>query len=213
MRPKVILNCAASADGKIALSNRQRLKLSNNEDFERVHNLRNNYEAILVGIGTIIEDDPSLTIDPEYKSAHNPIRIVLDTQYRTPQNAKILDGHSKTIIAVGEKTKTTSIPNVEIIRCGIKEIDIPRLLKELSNRGIKSILVEGGETVMWSFLKKGLFDEFNIFISSMVIGGKMTPTIAGGKGTKKLDDVVKLKLDYVQTLGDGILLKYFKSNN
>ena len=111
MRPKVILNCAASADGKIALSNRQRLKLSNNEDFERVHNLRNKYEAILVGIGTIIEDDPSLTIDPEHMSAHNPIRIVLDTQCRTPPNSKILDGHSETIIAVGEKTKTCYVGN------------------------------------------------------------------------------------------------------
>ena len=73
--------------------------------------------------------------------------------------------------------------------------------------------MEGGETVMWSFLKNGLFDEFNIFISSIVIGGKMTPTIAGGNGTRTLDDVVKLKLDNVETLGDGILLKYFKSNN
>ena len=102
MRPKVILNCAASADGKIALSNRQRLKLSNNEDFERVHLLRSKYDAIIVGIGTIIEDDPSLTVNPKYNSTQNPIRIVLDTKCRTPKNARIFDGKSRTILAIGE---------------------------------------------------------------------------------------------------------------
>ena len=213
MRPKVILNCAASADGKIALSNRQRLKLSNNEDFERVHLLRNKYDAILIGIGTVIEDDPTLTINPKFKTAKNPVRIVLDTTCRIPKTAKILDGESRTIVAIGEKTRTEPLQNAEIIKCGIKEINIQELLKKLWNKGIKSLMVEGGETVMWSFLNSGLFDEFNIFISSMVIGGKMTPTIAGGKGVEKLDDVLRLKLDDVQTLGDGILLKYSKSNN
>lgn len=213
MRPKVILNCAASADGKIALSNRQRLKLSNNEDFERVHLLRNKYDAILIGIGTVIEDDPTLTINPKFKTAKNPVRIVLDTTCRIPKTAKILDGESRTIVAIGEKTRTEPLQNAEIIKCGIKEINIQELLKKLWNKEIKSLLVEGGETVMWSFLNSGLFDEFNIFISSMVIGGKMTPTIAGGKGVEKLDDVLRLKLDDVQTLGDGILLKYSKSNN
>lgn len=213
MRPKVILNCAASADGKIALSNRQRLKLSNNEDFERVHLLRNKYDAILIGIGTVIEDDPTLTINPKFKTAKNPVRIVLDTTCRIPKTAKILDGESRTIVAIGEKTRTEPLQNAEIIKCGIKKINIQELLKKLWNKGIKSLLVEGGETVMWSFLNSGLFDEFNIFISSMVIGGKMTPTIAGGKGVEKLDDVLRLKLDDVQTLGDGILLKYSKSNN
>ena len=213
MRPKVILNCAASADGKIALSNRQRLKLSNNEDFERVHHLRSKYDAILVGIGTIIEDDPSLTVNPKYNSTQNPIRIVLDTKCRTPKNARIFDGKSRTILAIGEGTEPGPIQNAEIIKCGTDEIDLPRLLKELSHKEVKTILVEGGETVMWSFLKKKLFDEFNIFISSMIIGGKMTPTIAGGDGTLKLDDLLKLKLDDAQTLGDGILLTYSKSNN
>ena len=213
MRPRVILNCAASADGKIALSNRQRLNLSNNQDFERVHLLRSEYDAILVGIGTIIQDDPSLTVDPKYNSTKNPIRIVLDTKCRTPRNARILDGKSKTILAIGEGTEPSPVQNAEIIKCGTNEVDLPQLLEELSNKGVKSILVEGGETVMWSFLKNELFDEFNIFISSIIIGGKMTPTIAGGDGTLELDDLLRLKLNDVRTLGDGILLKYSKSNN
>jgi 2,5-diamino-6-(ribosylamino)-4(3H)-pyrimidinone 5'-phosphate reductase len=213
VRPKIILNCAASADGKIALPNRHGLEISNEEDFERVHLLRNKYDAILVGIGTVVEDDPNLTINPKFKTAENPVRIVLDTTCRIPITAKILDGRSKTIVAIGEKTKANHLPNAEIIRCGTEEVNLPELLGKLSKRGIKSILVEGGETVMWSFLKSELFDEFNIFVSSMIVGGKITPTIAGGEGTGKISDILRLKLIDAQTLGDGILLKYSKSNN
>ena len=94
----------------------------------------------------------------------------------------VLDKDSE-VLAIGEGTDPPPVQNAEIIKCGTNEVDLPQLLEELSNKGVKSILVEGGETVMWSFLKNELFDEFNIFISSMIIGGKMTPTIAGGDGT------------------------------
>ena len=79
MNPEIILNCAASADGKIALANRRKLNLSNEEDFKRVHSLRSDCDAIIVGIETILEDNPSLTINTKYTSGKEPIRIVLDT--------------------------------------------------------------------------------------------------------------------------------------
>lgn len=213
MRPKIILNCAASADGKIALPDRQNLKLSNKEDFERVHSLRNECDAILVGIGTVLEDNPSLTVNLEERIKTNPIRIILDTNYRTPKNAKVLDNKAETIIAIGENTESRTKDNIEIIRCGIDKIDIEKLVNELGKKGIKSILVEGGETVMWSFLEKELFDEFNVFISSMIIGGESTPTIAGGKGISDSNNSLKLKLVSSETLGDGVLLRYHKSND
>lgn len=213
MRPKIILNCAASADGKIALPDRQNLKLSNKEDFERVHSLRNECDAILVGIGTVLEDNPSLTVNLEERIKTNPLRIILDTNYRTPKNAKVLDNKAETIIAIGENTESRTKDNIEIIRCGIDKIDIEKLVNELGKKGIKSILVEGGETVMWSFLEKELFDEFNVFISSMIIGGESTPTIAGGKGISDSNNSLKLKLVSSETLGDGVLLRYHKSND
>ena len=86
MKPYIILNCAASVDGKIALPNRQKLRLSNEEDFSRVHSLRSECDAIIVGIDTIILDDPSLTINQKYSGGKNPVRIILDTNYRTPEN-------------------------------------------------------------------------------------------------------------------------------
>ena len=213
MRPKIILNCAASADGKIALPNRRSFKLSDRKDFERVHNLRNACDAILIGIGTILEDNPSLTVRLGNKTETNPIRIILDTNFRTPHNAKVLNDEAKTIIAVGENTKINAKKNIEIIRCGNDQIDLGRLLTKLAKKGINSILVEGGETVMWSFLEKQLFDEFNIFISSMVIGGKTTPTIAGGKGVLENKNPLNLRLASLERLGNGVLLKYKKSKD
>ena len=91
----------------------------------------------------------------------------------------MLDGQSKTIIAVGEKTTVKQNKNIEIIKCGLKQIDLLKLLPELKARGINKILVEGGETVMWSFLEKKLFSKLYIFTSNIVIGGTETPTIAG----------------------------------
>ena len=213
MKPYIILNCAASADGKIALPDRQKLNLSNDEDFSRVHSLRSECDAIIVGIDTVIQDNPSLTINQKYSGGKNPLRIILDTNYRTPENSKILDKSSKTLIAIGEKTPDKKLDNVEIVRCGNKEINLEELLNYLTKIKIKKIMVEGGETVLWSFLEKELFDELNIFISSIIIGGKNTPTIAGGKGYINEKSTLRLKLENTERIGDGILLQYSKSKN
>ncbi len=116
MFPEIILNCAASADGKIALPDRKKITLSNKEDFDRVHRLRSECDAILVGIGTVIEDNPKLTT--RNGKGINPTRIILDTNFRIPNNANVLDGESKTIVAVGENTSVKQNPNIEIIKCG-----------------------------------------------------------------------------------------------
>ena len=213
MEPYVILNCAASADGKIALANRQKINISNEDDFARVHSLRSECDAIIVGIDTIIEDNPTLTINQKYSTGKNPLRIILDTNYRTPKNSKILDGTSKTLIAIGNETIDKKLPNIEIVRCGNKEINLGKLLELLNKRGIKKILVEGGETVLWSFLEKKLFDELNIFISNIIIGGEKTPTIAGGKGFINEDKLLKLEIQDITRIGNGILIKYSKSKN
>ena len=213
MNPEIILNCAASADGKIALANRQKLNLSNEEDFKRVHSLRSDCDAIIVGIGTILEDNPSLTINTKYASGKDPIRIVLDTNCRTPEDAKVLDGKSKTIIAIGNKSKEKELPNAELLRCGNKEINLEKLIGKMGERGIQKIIVEGGETVLWSFLKNNLFDELNIFVSNVIIGGSNTPTIAGGEGFIDDSKLLELKLDNIEKFGNGFLVKYTKSNN
>ncbi len=206
MFPEIILNCAASADGKIALPDRKKVILSNKEDFERVHRLRTECDAILVGIGTVIEDNPKLTA--RNSKGKNPTRIILDTNFRIPKDANVFDGESKTIVAVGENTSVKEDKNIEIIKCGFKEVDLLKLLPELKSRGIDKILVEGGETVMWSFLEKKLFDKLYIFISNIVIGGTKTPTIAGGYGSKDVTNILKLEVKNAEIMGNGVLIEY-----
>ena len=199
-----------SADGKIALPSRKQIKLSNQEDLHRVNELRENCDAILVGIGTVIEDNPKLTVKGGEDFSRNPLRIVLDTKGRTPLDSNILDSQAKTIIAVGDNCIIEKLGNAEIIKCGSDKINIKQLINNLANRGIKNILVEGGETVLWSFLNENLFDEINIFVASMIVGGEKTPPMAGGSGFATKLEALKLNLETVEKLGDGVLLTYCK---
>ncbi len=205
---KVIINCAMSADGKIALKSRRQTAISGDEDLRRVHMLRNSCDAILVGVETVLSDDPKLTVKEKYvRKPRNPVRIVLDSRGRTPIGAQVLNGAAKTVIVTNERCKKT-FPNAEVIRCGTKGIDLPRLLDALEKMGIGCLLVEGGSKVIWSFLEKRLADEVTIFIGSMVIGGDESPTPAGGIGAVDEQGIIPLTLKSSKVLGSGILLTY-----
>ncbi len=205
---RVIINCAMSVDGKIALRTRKQTRISSDEDKKRVHKLRNGSDAILVGIETVIADDPKLTVNAKYvKNPRNPIRVVLDSNGRTPRKALVLNGAARTIIVTNEKCDK-DFPNAETIRCGKKDIDLKRLMKILSKKGIETLLVEGGSRVIWSFLESRIADEVNIFIGSIVIGGEKSPTPAGGVGAPDERSVVALRLKNVKAFGGGVLLTY-----
>lgn len=205
---RVIINCAMSADGKIALKTRRQTQISDEEDKRRVHRLRDSCDGILVGIETVLSDDPKLTVKEKYvKRPRHPTRIVLDSRGRTPKTAQVLNGAAKTIIVTNGSCKKT-FPNAETIRCGKKEVDLERLLAELEKRGIGRLLVEGGSAVIWSFLSAGLADEVNIFVGSMIIGGESAPTPAGGWGADDEKGIVKLKLKCSKVMGTGVLLTY-----
>ena len=205
---KVIINCAMSADGKIALRTRRQTAISNEEDLRRVHELRNSNDGILVGVGTVLADDPKLTVKHEYvASPKNPVRIVLDSNGRTPPGARVLDGSARTIVVTSEDC-SKAFANSEVVRCGAGRVDLPRLIPILEDMGIRSILVEGGSEVIWSFLRTGLADEMFLFVGSMVIGGEDSPTPAGGEGAGGIDEVVPLRLMDAEGVGNGILLRY-----
>ncbi len=205
---KVIINCAMSVDGKIALPSRKQTKISSEEDMKRVHELRNSLDAILVGIGTILSDDPKLTVKEEYvKKPRNPIRVVLDSKGRTPENAQVLNSSAETIIVTAEGLER-KIEGAEVIGCGKNEVDLHKLMGILEEKGIKSLLVEGGESVIWSFLKEKLADELYIYIGSMIIGGQSSPTPAGGEGAGSFEEIIPLKLNATGRIGNGVLLKY-----
>jgi len=207
VRPHVIINAAMSVDGKIALSDGEAVRLSNEEDLGRVHRLRAAVDAILVGVGTVLKDDPKLTVKPEYAKGRNPLRVVLDSGGKVPESARVLDGSAPTLIVTSEECDR-SFPHAEVLRLGKDEVDLPVLLDRLAARDVKTILVEGGSTVIWSFLREGLADELKVFVSSRVLGGHAAPTLAGGQGITSLDEAPRLRLERVERLGDGALLEY-----
>jgi 2,5-diamino-6-(ribosylamino)-4(3H)-pyrimidinone 5'-phosphate reductase len=207
VRPRVIINAAMSIDGKIALSDGKAVRLSNEKDLRRVHRLRGAVDAILVGIGTVLMDDPKLTIKEEYAKGRNPLRVVLDSDGRTPETSHVLDGSAATLIVTSEECKRT-FPRADVVRLGKDEVDLQRLLDHLATRGVQTILVEGGSTVIGSFLSQGLADELKVFVSSRVLGGPAGPTLAGGPGAMSLEEAPRLRLDWVARLGDGVLLEY-----
>jgi len=207
VRPRVIINAAMSVDGKIALSDGKAVRLSNDEDLRRVHRLRAHVDAILVGVGTVLMDDPKLTVKSTYAKGRNPLRIVLDSDGKTPERAHVLDGSAPTLIVTSEES-ARQFPNAEVLRCGKDEVDLPLLLDRLATRGIKTMMVEGGSTVIWSFLHHRLVDELKIFVSSRALGGHSAPTLAGGQGAASLKESTRLRLDRTRLLGDGVLLEY-----
>jgi len=208
MAVKVIVNCAMSADGKIALKTRKQTKISDDKDKRRVHQLRNASDAILVGVDTVITDNPKLTVNRKYvKKPRNPLRIVLDSCGRTPMKAMVLDGAAPTVIVTNDKCRRT-FPNAEIVRCGTKDVDLRRLMTLLEKRGVRTLLVEGGSKVIWSFLKSKIADEVSLFVGSMVIGGEESPTPAGGVGAADEKSIIALRLLSAKVLGSGVLLRY-----
>ena len=207
MRPRVIINAAMSVDGKIAFPDGKAVRLSNEEDLRRVHRLRAAVDAILVGVGTVLMDDPKLTVKSEYAKGRNPLRIVLDSDGKTPEAAHVLDGSAPTLIVTSEEC-LREFPRVEVLRCGKDDVDLRLLLERLAARDVRTVLVEGGSTVIWSFLHHGLADELKVFVRSLVLGGQSAPTLAGGQGALSLEEAPRLRLDRMERLGDGMLLEY-----
>jgi len=211
-RPHVTINCAMSADGKIALPTGKQLRISCDEDIKRMYNLRNESDAVLVGIGAILSDDPKLTVKEKYvETPRQPIRIILDTYCKTPENALAVNRTAKTIIIAAEPCEKTYGTNVEVIQCQMGNngfIDLHDLLTLLDKRGIKTLMIEGGSTVIWNFLKHKLVDELFVYIGPMIVGGKHTPTMADGEGMGNLDELVSLEIVETQRLGPGLLIHY-----
>lgn len=209
-RPKIIVNVAMSIDGKIALSTRKQTKLSCEEDLLRVHKIRSEVDAILVGIGTVLADNPKLTVK-YYSVEKHPTRIVLDSNLRVPDDAEILKPYSKTILATTENAPERSFPShVEVVRCGIERVDLWALMQILYEKGIRRILVEGGGTVINSFLREGLVDEMTVYVAPVIIG-KDAPSVCEGPAAREYSEIIRLRLVEAERMGEGIVLKFVRS--
>jgi diaminohydroxyphosphoribosylaminopyrimidine deaminase / 5-amino-6-(5-phosphoribosylamino)uracil reductase len=203
--PFITLKYAQSLDGKIALSNGESKWISGKESRIFAHKLRAKHDAILVGINTIIKDNPKLTI--RLYKGKNPIRIILDSKLRIPLNSFVLNDNNKTIIVTLEKSLRNNKRKYEILKKrDIEFITIRKksrdaiyrvstmknILYNLGNLGIKSILVEGGSKVITSFIKNKLVDELIVITAPIYIGRGLDAI--GDLGIKSMDDALKLNL-------------------
>ena len=210
----VILSAAISIDGKISTSSNDS-KLSSQEDSIRLHKLRSKVDAILIGKNTLLQDDPLLTV--RHTKGKNPTRIILDSKGTISKNSKIIKTSDKipTIIAVSKKiskvnlSKLKKLP-VEIIISGENSVNLKLLMKKLSTKKIETILVEGGGTVNWEFIKNNIFDELIITLSPYLIGGNDATSLVEGKGFSKIDNSPNLKLKSVKRLKNHLVINYIK---
>jgi 2,5-diamino-6-(ribosylamino)-4(3H)-pyrimidinone 5'-phosphate reductase len=201
-----------SADGKIASPARKQLRISSEEDMQRMYRLRNESDAVLVGIGTILADDPKLTVkESSIPHPKQPLRVILDSKGRTPPHALALNTVSTTLIITAEgQKKTYAGSHIRVVECTTDRdgfIDVNCALDLLHQKGVRKLLVEGGGTVIWKFLQNKVVDDLYIYIGSCIIGGKDTPTVADGEGISPGQEIA-LNLIEIQQVGSGVLLHY-----
>ena len=212
--PYIILSAAISIDGKISTRTSDS-KLSSKEDSVRLHKLRSKVDAILIGKNTLLQDDPLLTV--RHIKGKNPIRIILDSKGTISINSRVITTSNKipTIIAVSKKIskvnllKLKKLP-VEIIIAGENSVNLKLLMKKLSSKKIQTILVEGGGTENWEFIKNDLFNELIVTLSPYLIGGNDATSFVDGKGFAKISNSPNLKLKSTKRLKNYLVLNYIK---
>ncbi|WP_444313570.1 bifunctional diaminohydroxyphosphoribosylaminopyrimidine deaminase/5-amino-6-(5-phosphoribosylamino)uracil reductase RibD [Megamonas funiformis] len=212
-KPFVVLKAAMTLDGKIATATGQSKWITNETSRAYGYKLRDIYDGIMVGINTVIEDNPMLTARVD--GGKNPIRIVVDSSLKIDINANVVqDKSAKTIIATTDKADKDKIlklqaQDVDVIVVDKDEndkVDIEKLLDILGKKNICSILVEGGATLSGSFVAKKLVDKVYFFIAPKIIGGKEAKTPVAGTGILNLQEALALKDIQIEKLEEDILI-------
>ncbi|MBM7645351.1 diaminohydroxyphosphoribosylaminopyrimidine deaminase/5-amino-6-(5-phosphoribosylamino)uracil reductase [Scopulibacillus daqui] len=208
-RPFVTLKMAVSLDGKMATASGESQWITGPEARKDGHCLRHQHDAILVGIGTVLADNPSLTARLGRVQGAHPVRVILDSQLRTPLAANIVnDRLAPTWILTleGQKgnQKAEALKSRGIDIYYFEDLSISNILTFLGKKAIKSLLVEGGAAVQDAFLQSRLIDQLVAYIAPKVIGGKDALTAFGGKGISKLADALSLTFEETTKIGDDI---------
>lgn len=207
--PYVTLKSATSLDGKIATSEGHSKWITSEAAREDVHYFRHQHDAILVGVNTVIKDNPSLTTRL-HGGGKNPIRIILDTHLRTPMEAIVVTDHeAETWIITGSevdkpKMETMESKGIKVIPMNHPNIKIKEMLQAVGKLGVTSIYVEGGAEVHGSFLQEKAFQQIITYIAPKIIGGRHAPSSFGGGGITTMDEALSLEILDVTKIGPDI---------
>src|SRR5438132_9696617 len=203
-RPFVTAKFAMSIDGKIATRTGESRWISGEESRLHAHRLRHQHDAVLVGINTVITDNPELTTRLDGEGVRQPLRIVVDSPLRIRQSARVVGAN--TLIA---STRAGRVGAAEVLRlpaAADERVSLPALLEELGRRNLISLLVEGGGELHAAFFAEGLVDKVYAYVAPMVIGGREAIGPVGGKGVERLSDAIRLReIDFAR-LGDDVLI-------
>lgn len=215
--PFVVLKAGMSLDGKIGTCSGESRWITGEASRGYVHRLRAVSDAIMVGIETVLKDDPLLTARPDKEKGRDPVRVIVDSKLRVPLSARIFNPLSDTqvVVATTGSAEAKKVRGLEAIK-GVRvlaldgpggRVDLSRLMKSLGEMSITSLLVEGGAEVNASLLEGGLVDKVMFFLSPMIIGGKASPGVVGGRGAVTLSDAIRLANARLRRLGQDMLVE------
>lgn len=213
--PFVVWKVATSLDGKTAARDGSSRWITSEDARLDAHRLRAWADAIVVGAGTVVADDPSLTArHPDLAAAWAPLRVVVDAAGRVATDAKVFDGEAPTLVATtvgGEPTLARALPpGVDVAVCAADETGgvSPRaLLEELGKRDVQGVLLEGGATLAWSFLRDGAVDRIVQYVAPRVIGGADAPSAVMGEGFAPIEAALDLSFIRVDHVGPDIRME------
>lgn len=211
---KVTINAAITLDGKIATTSGDSA-ISSKDDLKRVHRLRAASDAVMVGISTVLVDDPILTA--RLVRGRNPARVVVDSRGRIPSESRLLRtaSETRTIVAVTERATKEAVGRIEesgaeVIIAGKDAVDLKALFAALGKMGLQRILVEGGGELNWSVLRLGLADELIVTVAPRIAGGRLAPTLVEGDGFDLISKGIKLKLGRAERKKTGELVLHYR---
>lgn len=218
-RPFVILKAAASLDGKIATRTGESRWITGETARRRVHELRNEVDAVLVGIGTVLRDDPQLTTRLGIADQRDPARVIVDNLARVPLRAKVVNRASTapTLLAVSQMAPRARLEALEregiqviVVEGSPRRVSLERLMEALGKIGYLSVMIEGGAEINASALREGIVDKVLLFLAPILIGGKSAPTAVGGDGIEAISQAVRLHDVRIERIDDDLLVEgYF----